>query len=466
MTEDISADITVQVADARAAFDSGASRPIPWRVERLRAVQRMLIERGSEFAAALKQDLGKHPSEAWLTEIGFVTAEITHTLKNLQRWLAPERASVSVSLQPASGLIIREPLGVVLVIAPWNYPVQLLLAPLVGALAAGNTVVLKPSEVAPATSAAMQRWIPQYLDGAVFVVQGGAEETTALLRERFDHIFYTGNGTVGRIVMRAAAEHLTPVTLELGGKSPVFVDESADLPATAMRLAWGKFMNAGQTCVAPDYVLASRPVVADLARLLPEAIGRLYGLDPRSSKEYGRIVNDRHFQRLTGLLAAADVVTGGEHDAASRYLAPTVVRADSDSALMQEEIFGPVLPLVEVAGTDEAIDFINRRNKPLALYVFTARAQTKAKFTEQTSSGALCFGIPAAHLLVPGLPFGGVGASGMGAYHGRFSLDTFSHRKAVLDKPLRPDTMRLVYPPFSAAKNLIMRKVIAPAGRG
>ncbi len=466
MTEDISADITAQVADARAAFDSGASRPIAWRVERLRAVQRMLIERGGEFAAALKQDLGKHPSEAWLTEIGFVTAEITHTLKNLRRWLAPERASVPLSLQPASGRIIREPLGVVLIIAPWNYPVQLLLAPMAGALAAGNTVVVKPSELAPATSAAMQRWIPQYLDGAVFVVQGGVEETTALLGERFDHIFYTGNGTVGRIVMRAAAEHLTPVTLELGGKSPVFVDDSADLPATAMRLAWGKFMNAGQTCVAPDYVLASRTVVAELVRLLPDAIGRLYGIDPRSSKEYGRIVNDKHFQRLTGLLEAADVVTGGEHDAESRYLAPTVVRADSDSALMQEEIFGPVLPLVEVAGTDEAIQFINRRDKPLALYVFTAQAETKAEFTEQTSSGALCFGIPAAHLLVPGLPFGGVGASGMGGYHGRFSIDTFSHRKAVLDKPLRPDTMRLVYPPFSAAKNLIIRKVIAPAGRG
>ncbi|MDJ0355422.1 aldehyde dehydrogenase family protein [Paenarthrobacter sp. PH39-S1] len=458
MTEDISG----QVAAARAVFNSGATRSLAWRTERLRAVRRMLTERGQEFADALRQDLGKHPSEAWLTEIGFVTAEISHTLRNLTRWLAPERSAVPLALQPASAQIIREPLGVVLVIAPWNYPVQLLLAPAVGALAAGNTVVVKPSEVAPVTSAAMQRWIPQYLDSAVFVVEGGAAETTALLTERFDHIFYTGNGVVGRLVMLAAAEHLTPVTLELGGKSPVYVDDSVDLPATAMRLAWGKYLNAGQTCVAPDYVLGSAAVLVELARLLPLAISALYGADPRRSTEYGRIVNDRHFQRLVGLLDTADVITGGERDADSRYLAPTVVRAGAASPLMQEEIFGPVLPLVETSDADEAIHFINERDKPLSLYVFTERAEIKVRFTEQTSSGALCFGIPAAHLLVPGLPFGGIGASGMGGYHGRFSVDTFSHRKAVLDKPLKPDTMKLVYPPFNALKNLAIRKVVAP----
>ncbi len=462
MTEDICA----RVAAARTAFDSGITRPVVGRIERLKALRRMLTERGPEFADALRQDLGKHPSEAWMTEIGFVTAEITHTLRNLARWLAPERSAVPLALQPAGAQIILEPLGVVLVIAPWNYPVQLVLTPVIGALAAGNTVVVKPSELAPATSAAMQRWIPQYLDGAVFVVEGGAAETTVLLGERFDHIFYTGNAAVGRTVMRAAAEHLTPVTLELGGKSPVYIDDSVALPAVAMRLAWGKYLNAGQTCVAPDYVLGSAAVLAELARLLPPAITRLYGADPRSSTEYCRIVNDRHFARLTGLLDSAEVVTGGGRDAESRYLAPTVVRAGADSALMQEEIFGPVLALLEISGADEAIRFITDRDKPLSIYVFTERVEIKARFKEQTSSGALCFGIPAAHLRVPGLPFGGVGASGMGGYHGRFSVETFSHRKAVLDKPLKPDTMKLIYPPFNALKNLVIRKIIAPTRKG
>lgn len=458
--------ISAQVSAARATFTSGVTRPLAWRVRQLKALRRMLAERTPEFSAALAQDLGKNPSEAWLTEIGFVTEEITHTLRNLPRWLAPERSAVPLALQPARAQVVREPLGVVLVIAPWNYPVQLLLAPVVGALAAGNTVVVKPSEVAPATSAAMARWVPEYLSESVSVVEGGVAETTALLAERFDHIFYTGNGTVGRIVMTAAAQHLTPVTLELGGKSPVYVDDSVDLHAAARRIAWGKFMNAGQTCVAPDYVLATPAVLDRLAELLPEAIRELYGEEPGTSTDYGRIINDRHFERLTGLLAGADIVSGGGSDAAGRYLAPTVVRATADSPLMKEEIFGPILPLVKVDGDDDAIRFINERDKPLALYVFSERDQTRTRFTEQTSSGALGFGVPVAHLLVPGLPFGGVGASGMGGYHGQYSIDTFSHRKAVLDKPLKLDTMKLVYPPFNVLKDQVFRRLIAPAKRG
>ena len=332
-----------------------------------------------------------------------------------------------------------DPLGVVLVIAPWNYPAQLLLAPVVGALAAGNTVVAKPSELSPATSAAMARLLPAYLDAdAVAVVEGGVPETTALLAERFDHIFYTGNGTVGRIVLRAAAEHLTPVTLELGGKSPAFVDRDTDLTVVAERLARGKFLNAGQTCVAPDYVLTDPETAAALEPLLADAVKALYGSDPAASGEYGRIVNERHFDRLTGLLDSGRTVVGGTSDRTAKYLAPTVL-ADvaPDAPVMREEIFGPILPIVTVPGLDEAIDFINDRDKPLALYVFTESDGTRSRFAAETSSGGLGHGLPLAHLTVSDLPFGGVGESGMGNYHGRYSIETFSHRKAVLDKPLR-----------------------------
>lgn len=340
--------------------------------------------------------------------------------------------------RPAEARVVRDPLGVVLIIAPWNYPLQLALAPLVGALAAGNTAVLKPSELAPATSAAIARLLPRYLDPeAVAVVQGAVPETTALLEQRFDHIFYTGNGAVGRIVMAAAARHLTPVTLELGGKSPVVVEPGVDLAVTARRIAQGKFLNAGQTCVAPDYVLAIGASAKALESQLADAVRELYGEDPATAPEYGRIVNERHFDRLTALLDDGRTVTGGTHDRASRYLAPTVLADVSPEApVMQAEIFGPVLPVVAVPDLDAAIAFINERDKPLALYAFTESPQTKRRLTEETSSGALSFGLPVSHLAMPELPFGGVGESGMGRYHGEYSIETFSHTKAVVDKPL------------------------------
>lgn len=453
------------VSMARKQFETGEGLDIDVRLARLDAMRRMLVERTGEFTEALAQDLRKHPDEAWMTEIGFVCNEITHTAKHLRKWLAPERASVPLSLMPASAKIVRDPLGVVLVIAPWNYPVQLSLVPVMGALAGGNTVVLKPSELAPATSAALARWIPEYLGDVVQVVEGGVPETTELLAERFDHIFYTGNGQVAKVIMRAAAEYLTPVTLELGGKSPVYLDDSVDLKAAAQRLAWGKYLNAGQTCVAPDYVLATPAVAAKLAKVLPEAIKGLFDRDPRKSSDYGRIINGRHFGRLTGLLKGLDVVTGGQSEEDDLYLAPTVVRATADDGVMKEEIFGPILPIVEVADEEAALSFINERDKPLALYVFSENKATRKNFTERTSSGALCFSVPAAHLLVPGLPFGGVGPSGMGAYHGRNSIDVFTHRKAILDKPLKPDTMKLIYPPFNGVKHQVITKVIAPAGK-
>ncbi|MER7703704.1 aldehyde dehydrogenase family protein [Kitasatospora sp. NPDC097605] len=457
-----SGDAAATVARLNASFAAGRTRPVAWRKAQLRALRRLLVDQGSVFAAALWADLGKNATEAHTTEIGFTLNEIDHTLRHLDRWLRPRRVPVPLALQPARARTVREPLGTVLIISPWNYPLQLALSPLVGALAAGNTAVVKPSELAPATSAALAEWVPRALDPrAVAVVEGGVPETTALLEQRFDHVFYTGNGTVGRIVMTAAARHLTPVTLELGGKSPAVVEPGTDLATAARRIVWGKFMNAGQTCVAPDYVLAVGDTGPALEGHLTAAIREMYGTDPAASPDYGRIVNERHFDRLTGLLGDGRLVTGGDRDRATRYLAPTVLAdVEPDAPVMREEIFGPVLPIVRVPDLDAAIAFITARDKPLALYAFTASARSKARLVAETSSGALNFGIPNAHLAVPGLPFGGVGESGMGGYHGRHSLDTFSHTKAVLDKPLRADTLRLAYPPFTARTSGLLRRFL------
>lgn len=457
-----------QTVDAlRSTFDSGATKPLAWRIAQLRALRRLLTERAAEFEDALLADLAKNPTESQIAEIGFVVGEIDHMLRGLRRWLRPKRVGVPAALLPATARTMLEPVGVVLIIAPWNYPVQLLLAPLVGALAAGNAVVLKPSELAPATSAAMARLLPQYLDPrAVAVVEGAVEETTELLAHRWDHIFFTGNGRVGRIVAAAAAEHLTPVTLELGGKSPVYVDDSVDIAAAARRIAWGKFMNAGQTCVAPDYVLATPAVGARLADALRIAVRELYGDDPADSPDYGRIVDDRQFARLTGLLdGAGTTALGGQRDAGSRYLAPTVLTdVPRDAAVMGEEIFGPILPIVPVADLDDALRVIRSGDKPLALYAFTERASVRRRILTETSSGAVGFGVPAAHLAVGGLPFGGVGESGVGAYHGERSLRTFSHEKAVLTKALGPDTLALIYPPYTESKDRFARGLLRKLG--
>ncbi|MGX1128455.1 aldehyde dehydrogenase (NAD+) [Streptomyces glaucescens] len=427
------------VARLRRAFRSGRTKPVEWRTAQLRRLRDMVTENGPELAAALHADLGKSSTEAYRTEIDFTVREIDHTLDHLDGWLRPEPAPVPAHLgADARAWTQYDPLGVVLVIAPWNYPAQLLLTPVIGALAAGNAVVAKPSELAPATSAVLARLLAAYLDTeAVAVVEGGVPETTALLAERFDHIFYTGNGTVGRIVMRAAAEHLTPVTLELGGKSPAFVDRGTDLDVVADRLVRGKFLNAGQTCVAPDYVLTDPATAAALEPALVRSVEALFGTDPSASPEYGRIVNERHFDRLTGLLDSGRVVVGGARDRTAKYIAPTVLAdVDPESPVMGEEIFGPILPIVTVPGLDEAIAFVNDRDKPLALYVFSESGETRARIAAETSSGGLGHGLPLAHLTVSDLPFGGVGESGMGSYHGRYSIETFSHRKAVLEKPL------------------------------
>ncbi|WGW14171.1 aldehyde dehydrogenase family protein [Saxibacter everestensis] len=460
------ADPQAVVSALRAGFGTGLSRPVAWRIRQLKALRRMLIERRTDFERALQDDLGKNATEAWLTEVGFTVNEIDHTLRHLRGWLRPRRRRVPLALQPANARTVFEPRGVVLIIAPWNYPLQLLLTPLVGALASGNVVLAKPSELAPATSSAIARWLPEYLDRrAVQVVEGGVAETTAILEQRFDHVFYTGNAAVGQIVMEAAAKHLTPVTLELGGKSPVYVDDSADITVSARRIAWGKFMNAGQTCVAPDYVLASAAVQARLVPALDAAIREMFGDDPTTSPDFGRIINERNYDRLTALLPEHSAI-GGQANREARYIAPTVLPdADPSSAAMSAEIFGPILPLVTVDGAEEAVRFINSRDKPLALYLFSNRRDVRKKFVRETSSGGIVIGAPTMHLSVSQLPFGGVGHSGMGSYHGVHSIEAFSHQKAVLTKPLNPDTLRLVYPPFTKFRDTVIRRFIAPDRR-
>jgi aldehyde dehydrogenase (NAD+) len=429
------------VGRLRATVRSHATRPLAWRIEQLTRLRTLLDQNRDALAEAVYADLRRLPAETFRSEVDACIREIDHFLEHLEQWLAPQPVTVPADAGlPAgsTGAVSYDPLGTVLVIAPWNYPVRLLFVPVAGALAAGDTVVAKPSELAPATSALIAALVPRYFEpDAMAVVQGAAPETTALLAEQFDHIFFTGSGAVGRIVMRAAAQHLTPVTLELGGKSPVFVDAGTDLPTVARRLAAAKFANAGQTCVAPDYVLADPATARALEPALAQAVLELYGPDPAASPAYGRIINERHFDRVAALLGSGRIVLGGRHDRAERYIAPTVLaEVDPHAPVMLEEIFGPVLPIIEVAGLDEAIAFINKRDKPLALYAFAGNESTRRRLVVETTSGALNFGLPIAHLRVPGLPFGGVGGSGTGSYHGRHSLETFSHRKAVLDVPL------------------------------
>lgn len=447
------------VDDLRATFRSGRTRSVDWRREQLQAMHQMLVEHESDFVEALHADLGRPPLEAYAADVGTTKAEIKHAIKHVGSWAKVKRANPGLTSMPAKARIMPEPLGVALIIAPWNYPIQLLLSPMVAAIAAGNCIVAKPSELSPACSAVLSRLIPRFLDNdAITVVEGGVPETTALLEIPFDHVFFTGSTNVGRVVMQAAAKHLTPVTLELGGKSPTIVAADADIEVAARRILWGKHLNAAQTCIAPDYVLVEASVREQLVDAMADVIGEFLGADPAASRDFGRIVNDRHFERLTGLLESAGgtLAIGGETDPATRFIAPTViVDPDLDAPIMQEEIFGPLLPVVTVDSIDAAIEFVNDRPKPLALYVFSASSETADHVLERTSSGGACVNQTILHINTPNMPFGGVGPSGMGSYHGKFGFDAFSHHKSVLIKPQKPDP-KLLYPPYSSLKDKII----------
>jgi len=455
------ATIPAIVERLRRSFESGKTRSLEWRRGQLSALVKLVDDHAGDLIAALQQDLGKPEIEARVTDVSIVRAEALHARKMLVKWTKPEKRKTPANVQPASSRIVREPLGVVLVIAPWNYPVQLLLSPLVGAIAAGNCVVLKPSEVSAHTSALLGRLLPKYLDtDCIATIEGGVDETSELLKQRFDHILYTGNGAVARVVMEAAAKHLTPVTLELGGKSPCIVDENVDLGVAARRIVWGKFLNAGQTCIAPDYILVHEAREQELVEALGKTIREFYGDDPKQTRDYGRIINERHHRRLAQLLKDGDAVVGGQADEAQRYIAPTVLRNVSpDSAVMSDEIFGPILPVLPIANIDEAIRFVSARPKPLALYVFTSDPKVEQEVLARTTSGGACVNATLWHIANPELPFGGVGPSGMGAYHGWHSFDVFSHRKSVVSKSTRIDP-KLAYPPYTRFKTALMKRLI------
>ena len=452
------------VSSVRDVYQSGRTTPMEWRLKQLASLVRMLNDHADRFERALADDLGKPGIEGFAADIRSTANEISYLRKHATKWARPRKAKLPMNARPGTGRVVPEPLGVALVIAPWNYPIQLLLLPVAAAIAAGNAVIAKPSEVSPATSNALAELIPKYIDSeAVAVCEGGVDVATALLAQRFDHIFYTGSTSVGRIVYEAAAKHLTPVVLELGGKSPVIVHRSAKIDVAARRVAWGKWLNAGQTCVAPDYVLITEDVREQFVDALQQAFAE-FAKDrgTKANPDYSLIVNEQHAARLQGLLAdhGGVVAVGGDVDTAACYVEPTVVvDPNLDSKLMNEEIFGPILPVVPVESTNAAIEFVNRREKPLALYVFAEDHEASAEILDSTSSGGACVNHVVLHLTPPELPFGGVGQSGTGRYHGKSGFDAFSNLKSVLNKPTSPDP-KFLYPPYTKSKERIIRKLL------
>lgn len=458
MTSSVTQDQGIAVVGGlRETFSAGRTRGLTWRLEQLRGIERLCDDREREIADALSADLGRPAFDAWLADVASTRAEAEYARKHLKKWMRRRRVALPLSQQPAKGWVQYDPLGVVLVIGPWNYPFYLSVSPLVAAVAAGNCAVVKPSELAPATSALLARLLPLYLDPeAIRVVEGDGATTQALLAEGFDHALFTGGTEVGKKIMAAAAPTLTPVTLELGGKSPVIVTADADIDVAARRIAWVKLLNSGQTCIAPDYVLADEAIAEQLVAKIVENIRRF-----RPSGEPHRIVNGRQHQRLTAMITSTSgtVVTGGSTDAQTLHVEPTVIVNPSDGdAVMTEEIFGPILPVITFESVDAAVQYVNTKPKPLALYVFTESTSLAQQVIDAVPSGGAVVNHIAMHVMVPQLPFGGVGASGMGAYHGRWGFEAMSHRRAVLAKSSRPDP-GLFYPPYSKLAMKIMRKV-------
>jgi aldehyde dehydrogenase (NAD+) len=439
----------------------GTTRPLQWRLEQLDRLDAVLSANSDAVLDALAKDLGKPDVEAYF-EVVAVRQEISLCRRQLRRWIAPKKVGVPLSQRPGRAEVIAEPLGCVLIIGPWNYPFHLAIQPLVSALAAGNTAILKPSEHAPATAQLISSLIEQaFPPEIVQVVQGDGNTAQALLAERFDRIFFTGGERIGKLVMAAAAQHLTPVTLELGGKSPAVVLSDADLEVTSRRLVWGKCLNAGQTCIAPDYLLVESSARASLIQALGDRITACFGEEPLHSSDLASIVNETQYARLSALLEQArergQILLGGTCDPERRRIAPTVIQVnDREDPLMQEELFGPLLPILEVDGLEQAIEWINQRPKPLALYLFSSSQRNQETVLHDTSSGGVCFNDVVMQVGVPELPFGGVGASGMGAYHGKAGFDTFSHQRSVLRRPFALD-LPFRYPPYAGRLPLMRR---------
>ncbi|XP_042360409.1 aldehyde dehydrogenase family 3 member B1 [Plectropomus leopardus] len=451
-------DTQSQVVDRlRSAFRSGITIPEQFRQTQLAKLMTMIKDNEEQILNALHKDLAKPKFEAIMSEIDIVINELHYTIANLTSWMQPEYVSKNLATKLDDCFVRREPLGVVLIIGPWNYPLQLLLLPLVAAIAAGNCAVIKPSEVSTATDGVIAELIPKYLSQDCYaVVRGGAEETQTLLQNRFDHIFYTGSQTVARKILQAALVHLTPVTLELGGKCPCIIYGQVNIAGAARRLVWAKFFNAGQSCVAPDYVLCTQSTRDALVPALRETLEEFYSKEPQTCPDLSRIVSPRHWTRLMELLgrSSGKVVLGGESNQGNKYIAPTVVvDVADDDALMEEEIFGPILPIVTIESLEEGIDFINRKEKPLALYVFSEESSVVNTVLEKSSSGGFCSNDGIVHMSLPTLPFGGVGASGWGSYHGRWGFEAFSHRRGCMLRGWALERLNgLRYPPYTEEK--------------
>lgn len=442
----------------RTYFLSQATKPYAFRMEQLRKIQHWMDRNEQEIMEALTQDLGKCAYEGYLTEIAMVKQELKDAIHSLKKWMRPRRVPTAIGQLPGSCRILSEPYGVALIMSPWNYPFQLTVAPLIGAISAGNCAVVKPSAYSASVSALVKRMGDELFDPRyIAVVEGGRKENAGLLEQKFDYIFFTGSPNVGRLVMEKASAHLTPVSLELGGKSPVIVDETADISLTAKRLAWGKCINAGQTCVAPDYVLVHHSRETELVEKLIAEIRCMYTSAPLANPDWPRMINQHHFERLVGLMQSGAISHGGQINSATRQISPTILTdVEWDSPIMQEEIFGPLLPILTYRTLDEAIARIQSRPKPLALYLFTRSKAVEEKVLREVSFGGGCVNDTVLHLATSHMPFGGVGESGMGGYHGRYSFDAFSHQKSILKRFAKPD-IPLRYAPYEGKLSLIKK---------
>ncbi|KAL2342886.1 hypothetical protein Fmac_004171 [Flemingia macrophylla] len=454
------------VRELRKNFDSGRTKSYEWRVSQLEAIVKMLEEKEEEITDALYKDLSKPQFEAFISEVSQVKSSCSEALQELKHWMKPDKVKTTITTFPSSAEIVSEPLGVVLVISTWNFPFLLSMDPVIGAISAGNAVVLKPSEIAPAVSSLLVNLIEQYLDNsAVRVVEGAIPETTALLEQKWDKILYTGSARVGRIVMAAAAKHLTPVILELGGKCPAVVESDVNLQVTARRIIAGKWAcNSGQACISVDYVITRKEFAPKLISALKEELEQFFGKDPIESKDMSRIVSPNQFARLVNLLdedkVSDKIVLGGQRDEKKLRIAPTILLdVPEDAMVMQEEIFGPILPIITVGNIEDCYRIIKSKPKPLAAYLFTNNEQLKKDYVENISSGGMLINDAVIHVATRGLPFGGVEESGMGCYHGKFSFDSFSHKKSVLYRSFDADSS-MRYPPYTPQKEKLLKAII------
>ncbi|BAZ11146.1 aldehyde dehydrogenase [Calothrix sp. NIES-4071] len=448
------------ICKQRKFFQSGTTKDFAFRLAQIKILKQAIIQHQTDITHALLADLNRAEVETYGTEILLILSEIDYAIKNLKQWMQPQKLATSIQQFPASARIYPEPLGVVLIIGAWNYPFQLTLSPLVGAIAAGNCAIIKPSELASNCSRVTAEIISKsFASEYISVVEGGVETSQLLLAEKFDHIFFTGGTAIGKIVMEAAAKHLTPVTLELGGKSPCIVDADTNIECTAQRIVWGKFLNAGQTCVAPDYLLVNKNIKPQLLTAIQKSIKEFYGDNPAKSLDYGRIINHKHFDRLVNFLQDGNICIGGESNKNECYIAPTVIDNISlTSAVMQSEIFGPILPIIEYSDINEAISIINSQPKPLAVYLFSQNKKLQHRILQNTSSGGVCINDTVMQAAASGLPFGGVGDSGIGRYHGKTSFETFSHYKTVLQRSFLFN-IKLRYAPYKGKLQWLKRIV-------